>query len=433
MFPVRAPVVPKLGLLVHAPRKKPQLNNQPLPPLNPLITITNKPVKSARVPKSKLPELQRTNGEPYFTGTINPLEAISKFPFLLTDKEHVEILHYDNIYYIRQQPPHSKVIQKASPNFFHFVPNDHVAYRYQQIEVLGKGSFGSVIKCLDHKTGQYVAIKFLRDTKKVHDEILFENKIISRLQDGENSSSSGIIRYIESFTFRDFFCIVMELLWKDTYTVLEARHFIGYSKGIIKMIAFQTAQALDFMHQKNIVHCDIKPENIMFVTDHKKSIKIIDFGCSCFGGEIMFTYIQSRFYRAPEVVLGIEYNKEIDIWSLGCVLCELVTGKPLFDADTQPELLAMIVEMFGLPPKSLLERAPFAKKFFDSNGVKLQHNKGSRAIGPPNSRSLEAEINVSDPNFIDFISGCLRWEPSDRYTASELMSHPFLRDLNSNV
>jgi len=84
-------------------------------------------------------------------------------------------------------------------------------------------------------------------------------------------------------------------------------------------------------------------------------VKLIDFGSSCFENEQIYTYIQSRFYRAPEIMLGITYTTAIDMWSLGCILAELATGFPLFPGKTEPDQMSLLVEMLGLPPINLLE------------------------------------------------------------------------------
>lgn len=94
--------------------------------------------------------------------------------------------------------------------------------------------------------------------------------------------------------------------------------------------AIQILHSLNFLKQNNIVHCDIKPENIMLKDHNKTGIRIIDLGSSCYEPEQFYTYIQSRFYRAPEIILGIRYSCAIDMWSFGLVLVELLTGYPLF-------------------------------------------------------------------------------------------------------
>ena len=132
----------------------------------------------------------------------------------------------------------------------------------------------------------------------------------------------------------------------------------------LQTVARDTATGLYFMHKQGIIHCDIKPENILFNNTTLDGIKIIDFGCSCYVGKILYSYIQSRYYRAPEVVLGREYGPEIDIWSLGCVLCELVTGTPIFPAKDETELMVMLIKVIGMPPKSLIETSQRSHLYF---------------------------------------------------------------------
>lgn len=88
--------------------------------------------------------------------------------------------------------------------------------------------------------------------------------------------------------------------------------------------------AARFLRQHSLIHCDLKPENILLMQPQRSAIKVIDFGSSCFINERMYTYVQSRFYRSPEVILGLTYGCEIDMWSFGCILAELYMGYPLF-------------------------------------------------------------------------------------------------------
>lgn len=94
-------------------------------------------------------------------------------------------------------------------------------------------------------------------------------------------------------------------------------------------------QGLQFLKRYNIIHCDLKPENIMLKQKNKTGIKIIDIGSGCYQEEQIYTYIQSRFYRAPEIILGIPYTCAIDMWSLACVLSELYTGYPIFPGEDE--------------------------------------------------------------------------------------------------
>ena len=121
------------------------------------------------------------------------------------------------------------------------------------------------------------------------------------------------------------------------------------------------------MTENNIVHCDLKPENILLRKINKSGIKIIDFGSGCFENEKIYTYIQSRFYRAPEIVLGIPYNSAIDMWSFGCIVFECLVGVPIFAGENENDQMASIMEVVGIPPRSLIDKATRRKVFFDDD------------------------------------------------------------------
>lgn len=111
------------------------------------------------------------------------------------------------------------------------------------------------------------------------------------------------------------------------YEILKAQNFRGMNLTDIRKIAYQLLKSLEFLKKHSIIHCDFKPENILLKKkSNKGEVKIIDFGSACFEDEKLYSYIQSRFYRAPEVLLGSGYSTSIDIWSLGCILAELYNG-----------------------------------------------------------------------------------------------------------
>jgi len=113
----------------------------------------------------------------------------------------------------------------------------------------------------------------------------------------------------------------------------------------------------------------LKPENILLKSPNKSGIKIIDFGSGCFLEERMYTYIQSRFYRAPEVIFGIPYTMAIDMWSLGCILCELFTGVPIFPGEDEVEQVSCFMEILGVPDKELLMTSTRGHLFFDNHKI----------------------------------------------------------------
>lgn len=140
----------------------------------------------------------------------------------------------------------------------------------------------------------------------------------------------------------------------------------------------------------------------------------------------VYTYIQSRFYRSPEVILGMSYGLPIDMWSLGCILAELKTGYPIFPGENEQEQLACIMEVFGPPEKHLIEKSTRRKLFFDSQGKPrmIVSSKGRRRR--PSSKTLQNALKCDDEAFLDFVSRCLRWDPEKRLKPDEAMNHEFI-------
>lgn len=180
------------------------------------------------------------------------------------------------------------------------------------------------------------------------------------------------------------------------------------------------------MASRTIIHCDLKPENILLCDPERGGVKIIDFGSSCYESEKVYTYIQSRFYRSPEVMLGMVYNKQIDIWSLGCIVSELITGRPLFIGENEQEQIACIMEFFGVPDRAMISRCSRRKVFFDSLGNPRPYKASSSKKRLPNSRTLARELKTNDGVLIDFVSAFLEWNPRKRITASQALRHEFI-------
>ena len=186
------------------------------------------------------------------------------------------------------------------------------------------------------------------------------------------------------------------------------------------------------LQQKRIIHCDLKPENILLCEARKADVRVIDFGSSCREEEKVYTYIQSRFYRSPEVILGSSYGLGIDMWSFGCILAELWTGYPIFPGENEQEQLACIMEIFGPPDRHLVEKCTRKKLFFDSVGKPrvTVSSKGRRRR--PSSKTLQQALKTEDEAFIDFVSRCLRWDPERRLKPNEALNHPFITNMPMN-
>lgn len=327
----------------------------------------------------------------------------------------------------------------------------------------------------------------------------FSNSTISLKFDKNGDDTKYVVKIIDHFSFRNHVCIVTECLGQSLWDYMKARTYekqqvntrsplshkaVNYSLNSlkplpfqqVKRIAFEVMTGLSVVHSRKIIHGDIKPENILFTLDTNlapdsastqvaKHVKIIDFGSSCKEGELVYNYIQSRFYRAPEVVLGTNYDTEIDIWSVGCIFCELLMGKPLFPAQNEVELLFKIIETIGQPPPSIINMQPdfCAKPTLKHTSSSLAISKSSPIKGKPNKNAATTDeivrgnkffspegrflhsktpptplktpisslIKTSDKNFIDFISKCLEWEKEKRITAAAALSHPWFQSLQS--
>ena len=200
----------------------------------------------------------------------------------------------------------------------------------------------------------------------------------------------------------------------------------GLSISLIHRFAVQILVCLQYLNKQKIIHCDLKPENILLKSLEKPLINIIDFGSSCYESDEKYLYIQSRFYRAPEVLLENKYTSAIDIWSLGCILVELFLGCPLFPGENEQHQLICIMEILGLPPNDLIRNCGKRHLFFNDllEPKTMLNKKGLQII--PGSVDLKKLLERSSFDFIDFISKCLLWRPEDRIKPLEALEHPWI-------
>eukprot|EP00908_Phaeocystis_cordata_P012370 Transcript_23352.p1 GENE.Transcript_23352~~Transcript_23352.p1 ORF type:complete len:319 (+),score=118.58 Transcript_23352:1116-2072(+) len=230
----------------------------------------------------------------------------------------------------------------------------------------------------------------------------------------------------DHFYFRSHLCIAFELLSINLYEFIKNNNFQGVSLPLIRRFAIQLLSSLRFLRKQRIVHCDLKPENILLKDPGKSAIKMIDFGSSCFEETKVYTYIQSRFYRCPEVILGLPYHCAIDMWSLGCILAELFTGYPLFPGENEVEQLACIMEVLGVPPRKLVAECSRRKAFFDSTGNPriVPNSRGKKRR--PASTDIMSAIRCTDVQFVSFLEGCLRWDVAERFTPEDALQHEWI-------
>ncbi|KAI9022213.1 kinase-like domain-containing protein [Phycomyces nitens] len=352
----------------------------------------------------------------------------------------VEILDYEKVYFVGPQAQKcAATVEQSTCNHgydddrgdYHIVLRDHLIYRYEVIDVLGKGSFGQVLKCFDHKNGQIMAIKLIRNKKRFHAQAMVEIKILEDLIKWDPKDTHNNVRMTGHFSFRNHLCIGFECLSINLYDFIKTNNFKGFSMGLIRKFTIQLLNSLSLLYKNKLIHCDLKPENILLKHPSKSTIKVIDFGSSCLENEKVYTYIQSRFYRSPEVILGMNYSMAIDMWSVGCILAELYTGYPLFPGENEQEQLACIMEIQGVPDKSIIDQSSRRKLFFDTYGNPriMPNSKGKKRR--PGTKKLSEALKTTDESFVSFVDQCLHWDPEQRMKPDDAFMHTWI--LNNSI
>ena len=377
-------------------------------------------------------------------------ELLETHSALLVQHEEKELRDYDVVYYLGDRAEGSQKHQNLDLNL-NFAGNskgvssqrfddehgdylikikDHLAFRYEIIDVLGKGTFGQVVRCIDHKRNEEVAVKIIKNKKSYHKQAIIELKILQKLRQSDPEGKYNVVKIKNYFLFRKHICISFELLSISLYDLLTQNNFEGLSLVLIHRFAVQLLVCLQFISKQNIIHCDLKPENILLKSTEKALINIIDFGSAWETLEKSKKnfYIQSRFYRAPEVILEIDYSHAIDIWSLGCILAELFTGFPLFPGETEHHQLICIMAVIGAPPQELIKASGKRNAFFHENmepRIVQDHRNNTQMPGSVEIRNV---LRGASQNFIDFVEKCLVWRPESRIKPLEGLEHPWITE-----
>lgn len=249
------------------------------------------------------------------------------------------------------------------------------------------------MSCIDHVTGKKVAIKITRNTEIDHKFANSESKLLNYLMEHDPNDSFNVVRLLDEFSFREHHCFVFELLNTDLFEHLKSNDFLGFPTGKIREYATQLLEALIFLEDHKIIHCDLKPENILLTDSKCEKLKLVDYGSGCFVNEQVYTYVQSRFYRAPEVILRLAYNEKVDIWSFGCILAELYTGEPLFPGNDEQEQLELIMEVCGIPPSHVIDKSRKKAHYFDTDySPFLVEDDEMGILRIPDSKSLNSAV-----------------------------------------
>lgn len=167
--------------------------------------------------------------------------------------------------------------------------------------MLGKGSFGTVVRCYDEKRKEMVALKITRMGSNFREQAKIELNILLKLNENVNLNHL-IVRLLKVFDWQGHLVLVFELLSFNLYQLIKCTRYNGVSLDLVRKFAYQlvhTLLQLEINKPYPIIHCDIKPENILLKNENRSGIRLIDFGSACYTNRRIHHYIQSRFYRSP--------------------------------------------------------------------------------------------------------------------------------------
>ena len=268
---------------------------------------------------------------------------------------------------------------------------------------------------------------------------------------GRSPASKNISLIENGFVFCNHYCIVFELLGPSILHEIEKAKYRGLSLKYAQAVLKSILPILDILSELHIIHSDIKPENILQeFPESKENFKLIDFGCCMFENEFdNIHYIQSRFYRAPEVLLHLPYDSKIDIWSLGCVMAEIVLGLPLLPGQTELHLISLMNKTIGKIPCVMSINSPRNNQLFLPDGALKspqllceENDEDFVYTFQPyfvyeslhdiimNCETEEERVYhdyESKLEFLDLIEKMLIYEPEKRISEKKAMDHPFMR------
>jgi serine/threonine-protein kinase PRP4 len=301
------------------------------------------------------------------------------------------------------------------------------------------------------KTIREYAVKVVRANDVMHKAAQQEVNILEKLAAADPEGKRHCIRLLDTFEYRNHVCMVFEAMDMNLREVVKKfGRGVGINLKAVQTYSFQLLQALKLMRKCGVLHADIKPDNILCNASHS-SVKLCDLGSAMYVGNNELTpYLVSRFYRSPEVILGLPYEYAMDMWSLGCVIFELFTGKIAFPGKSNNGMLKLMMDLKGAFPKKMLKKGTFVENHFDNDvnmtfflvetdpvtkqpiRTAINHPKVTRDLykelekkaGPTTDRKKLLQL-------ADFLQQMLMLDPEKRVTVDKALSHPFIKGKSS--
>lgn len=320
--------------------------------------------------------------------------------------------------------------------------------RYTVYGYTGQGVFSNVIRARDMARGnQDVAVKIIRNNEVMHRTGLKELEMLRRLNDADPDDRFHCLRLFRHFFHKQHLCLVFEPLSMNLREVLKKYgKDVGLHIKAVRSYSQQLFFALKLLKRCNILHADIKPDNIL-VNETKLVLKLCDFGSASHVADNDITpYLVSRFYRAPEIILGLGYDFSIDMWSVGCTLYELYTGKIMFAGKSNNQMLKFCMDLKGKFPNRLIRKGIFREQHFDNNCNFLYHEidkvtEREKVVVMTNinqMRDLSSELIGRQRlpedqlkkvgQLKDLLEKALALDPAKRISINQSLAHPFIHD-----
>lgn len=320
--------------------------------------------------------------------------------------------------------------------------------RYEVYGYTGQGVFSNVVRARDTaRAGQEVAVKIIRNNELMQKTGLKELEFLKKLNDADPDDKFHCLRLFRHFYHKQHLCLVFEPLSMNLREVLKKYgKDVGLHFKAVRSYSQQLFLALKLLKRCNILHADIKPDNIL-VNESKTILKLCDFGSASHVADNEITpYLVSRFYRAPEIVIGKQYDYGIDMWSVGCTLYELYTGKILFPGSSNNHMLKLAMDVKGKMPNKMIRKGQFKDQHFDQNlnFLYIEVDKVTErekvtvmsTINPTKDlladmiggQRLPEDQRKKVMQLKDLLDGTLMLDPAKRITINQALQHPFIQE-----
>jgi mitogen-activated protein kinase 15 len=299
----------------------------------------------------------------------------------------------------------------------------HIVRKFEIIQKLGKGAYGIVWKAIDRKLKQVVALKKVfdafhnpTDAQRTFREVMF----LQELNGHENIVR--LLNIIKAENNKDLY-LVFEFMETDLHAVIRANILEEIHK---KYIVYQTLKSLKYIHSGDLIHRDLKPSNILL--NSECLVKVADFGLARSVAQneedgsdpILTEYVATRWYRAPEILLGShKYTKAVDMWSVGCILGELIVGKAIFPGTSTLNQIERVLELTGKPKMEdiLSIESALAENIINSINISKK-------------RSFQSFFPNASEDALDLLTKLLNFNPKNRYSVEEALKHRYVKEFS---